>query len=108
MLALLETSGGFTAQFIDALRQAAAELPFESRLLMAFTDTNPDRIEETAGQLTPGETLLMSGRGLVRDCGAASLPSLIIIDRDGLVASVVVGFNNNLRSDVIQKMLLLQ
>ncbi len=108
VIAMLEAGGGFTEQFIADVRDALAELPFDARLILAFTDTNADHIESVAGTPAPGEEILMSGRGLARDCGAASLPSLLIVSTDGTVADAIVGFNNNLRSDVIQKMLILQ
>ena len=103
----MDPSTGFCADFMEAVREAVDELPFGADVIWAFTDTNIDRIEQLAGSSREGEHMLMSAKGLARDCGASSLPALIIVRQDGIVASVIVGFNNNLRSDVIQKMLLL-
>lgn len=109
LIAILDATTGFSKEFVEAVRGAVDELPFESDVIWAFTDNiyNIDKIEEVAGAERVGEHLLLSARGLARDCGATSLPVLIISRPDGTVASVIVGFNNNLRSDVIQKMLLL-
>ena len=107
VIAIMDPSTGFSADFMEAVRGAVDELPFGADVIWAFTDTNIDRIEQLAGSSREGEHMLMSAKGLARDCGASSLPALIIVRQDGVVASVIVGFNNNLRSDVIQKMLLL-
>lgn len=107
LIAIIDPSAGFTADFITALREAIDQLPYEAGLVMAFTGSNADRIEESTGAARPGEHLLMSARGLARDCGAASLPALIIVGTDAIVTDALVGYNNNLRQDVIQKMLLI-
>lgn len=107
LVAIIDSTTGFTAEFMEAVREAVEELPFESDIIWAFTDTNINRIEQIAGPSREGEHTLISARGLARDCGASSLPALIIVRQDGMVDSVIVGFNNNLCSDVIQKMLLL-
>ena len=107
IIALLDATLTFTPDAVAAIRSAVDQLPMDADVVWAFTDTNTDRIEQTGATPRQGETTLMSARGLARDCGASSLPVIIICREDGTVASVIVGFNNNLASDVIQKMLLL-
>ena len=93
---------------IAALRYAIDRLPYPADLIMAFTDNNVDIVEPVVGNIRPGEHLLMSAAALQRDCGAASLPAVIIADRSGLVTNVILGFNNDLAEDVIQKMALIK
>ena len=50
----------------------------------------------------------MSAAPLIRDCGAASLPTVILVGTDGIVKDVIIGYNNDLASDVIQKMAVVQ
>lgn len=107
IVALLDTSHGYTSSVVASLRSAIDALPYNADLIMAFVDKHVDAIEEDVPELRPGEHLLMSAKPLVRDCGAASLPAIILVDADGVVRNIVVGYNNNLASDVIQKMALI-
>lgn len=103
VIALLDPEGGFTAQFIEGVRQGVAQLPFAADIIWAFTGNHIDTIEALTGPSRPGETTLISARGLARDCGAATLPVALICSKDGKVADIIVGYNNNLAADVIQK-----
>lgn len=106
LLAILDPDGGFNIDYIEALRSAVSSLPIQADLIFAFTGTNADRIEEQTGS-NPSETVLMSGKGLARDCGVSSFPVALIVGKDGKVKDVVLGYNNNLSSDLIQKMALM-
>lgn len=108
IVALLDAEGGFTKESIDALRKAAALMPYQPDIIWAFTDNVPDRIESVITRPEPGEHLLMSARPLARDCGASSFPAFVIVGKDGIVKNVIVGFNKDLTSDVIQKMAVMQ
>lgn len=104
ILALMNSEQSFSTDMVSALRKAVDALPFGADLIMAFADSHVDGIEQAAGALREGEHLLMSARGLARDCGAASLPTVILVNKDGTVADVIIGYNNDIASDVIQKM----
>lgn len=106
IVALLEAGGSFTAATVEALRDAAARLPFNADIIWAFTDNLTDPIEEIIPGILPGEHLLKSARSLARDCGAADFPVVILTGSDGIVKNVIIGYNNDLASDVIQKMTL--
>lgn len=108
IVALLDAEGGFTADAVDALRDAASRMPYQPDIIWAFTDNVADRIESVILRPEPGEHLLMSARPLARDCGASSLPAFIIVDKNGIVKNVIVGFNKDLASDVIQKMAVME
>lgn len=107
VVALLDATQGFTPDIVAALRQAADALPYEADLIMAFVDKHVESIEAIVAELRPGEHLLMSATPLVRDCGAASLPAILTVDPMGTVRNVMLGFNNDLSSDVIQAMALI-
>lgn len=107
IVALLDASHSFTPEMIAALRSATDALPYNADLIMAFIDRHVDQIEEIVPSLRPGEHLLMGAKPLVRDCGAASLPAVILCNTQGIVENVILGFNNDLTSDVIQKMALI-
>lgn len=108
IIALLDAEGGFTPQSVTALRDAASRMPYQPDIIWAFTDKVADRVETVIPRPEPGEHLLMSARSLARDCGASTLPAFIIVGKDGIVKNVIVGFNNSLASDVIQKMAVME
>lgn len=104
IVALLEAGGNFTPATVEALRDAAARLTFDADIIWAFTDNLTDPIEEIIPSILPGEHLLKSARSLARDCGASAFPVVILTGSDGIVKNVIIGYNNDLTSDVIQKM----
>lgn len=106
VVALIDPASGFAGPTVDALRNAADNLPFNSDIIWAFTGNNVDEIEGIIPELRVGEHLLKSAKSLARDCGASSYPVIIITRKDGTVADVIIGFNKSLSSDVIQKMAL--
>ena len=107
IVALLDASHGFTKEMVKELRAAVDALPYNADLIMAFVNKHIDQIEETVPSIRPGEHLLMGAKPLARDCGAASLPAVILCDAQGTVKNVILGYNNDLASDVIQKMALI-
>lgn len=108
VVAILDASQGFTPQVVEDLRNAVSMMPVDAQLIMAFVDNVADRVEEITGPLRMDETILMNSRALARDCGAASLPAILLVDKDGVVQNVIIGFNKGLSSDVIQKMTLME
>lgn len=108
VLAIIDPTASFAAALVEELRSAAASSPFPLSLILAFASTNSDRIEEITGPLRAGEVILQSARGLARDFGAASLPSILIVDSSSKVTDVIVGYNNDIATSVIQKIALQQ
>lgn len=107
LLSIIDPNASFATEFISELRKVALYSPTPVNLVMAFTTNNADKIEEIAGTPQPGEAILQSARSLARDIGAAQLPALLIIEKNGIVNDIIVGFNNDLSSSVIQKIALI-
>ncbi len=91
---------------VDALRKALNESARESNLILAFTGSNLDRIEELTGLPAVNETFLISARSLARDCGTAIFPTILVAESSGKVSNVLLGFNNDLVQNVIQSLAL--
>lgn len=108
VIALMDASTGFAKEMVTDLRSAVGALPYEADIIWAFVNNNIDAIEAIVPSLLPGEHLLTSARSLARDCGASSLPVLIMAGTDGTVADVVLGYNKDIPTVVIQKMALIQ
>lgn len=107
IVALLDANHSFTPLTISSLRNAAASLPFETSLIIAFVNKHIGQIEQLIPKILSGETILMSATPLARDCGATSFPTMIICDKQGIVKKIIEGYNKSLTFDVIQLMALL-
>lgn len=105
---LVDPTAGFADATVKALREGIAALPYPAQTIWACVSTAPMAVEELIGEELPGEITLLNARSLVSDTGAASLPVVILVGRDGRVADVVLGYNNNLAEVVIQKMSILK
>ncbi len=107
ILAVIDPDASFAPKIVSELRQAANNSPAPVNLILAFTSNNADFIEEVAGTPAPGEAILQSARTLARDLGAAQLPAVLIMDKSATVRDIIVGYNNGMASNVIQKIALI-
>lgn len=108
VIALLDPSAGFNSEIVEAMRGAVDRLPSQTDVIWVFNSTNIDAIESVVPAIRPGEHLLMNGKSLARDCGAASLPVVIMADSGGKVKNVVLGFNKEIGNIVLQTMALVE
>lgn len=108
VFAVLDSSVGHTADVVADLRRAVAESPVPFDLVLAFTDNDAVRIGDIVGASQPGETVLTGARAMARDCGVTDTPSVIICGRDAIVSDVMIGRNNDMVSDVIQKVAMIR
>lgn len=107
LVVLIDASSSFAAPTVKDIRNAVDNLPVNADVIWAFVGTNIDEIEHIIPAVNPGEHLLINAKSLARDCGAGSYPVTIITRPDGIVSDVVLGYNNNLSSAVIQKVVLI-
>lgn len=108
LIVLLDDAVQTAPATVEAVRQAADRSPVNVDVIFAFTTNRADRAEEITGSLRPGEQLLVSARGMARDCGVTVTPTLIYVNRDGSVADVTLGYNKELSTVVIQKTTLMK
>ncbi len=107
IIVLLDPTAGFNSEIVNEVRSAVDNLPVQTDVIWVFNSTNLESIETIVPSIKEGEHLLMNGRSLVRDCGAASLPVLIMADSKGKVRNVTLGLNKDLGNIVLQTMALL-
>lgn len=104
IVAVLDASVGSTPEVIDAVRSAVGVLPMQIDVIWAFVNHRAEDVEAVMASIVPGETLLMHSGSVARDCGTASLtPVLIFVAPNGVVDDFIAGYNQNLRSLVIEK-----
>lgn len=107
VIAILDSDSDSTAETISVLREAAESLPTRIDILMAFVSNNAEKIKSLVGQTRPGEEVLMSARGLARECKISETPVILICDRNAIVKDLRSGFNNDIGDFVIKEMKLL-
>ena len=93
---------------INDVRTACDMIPASVSVIWVTPDKREDNLSSLLGSLRHDETALISAGSLVRDCGVALFPTIILADRSGKVRDVISGFNNDLGSIVIQKTMLIQ
>lgn len=103
VIVLLDAGVASTGATIEAIRNGLRTLPFATNIIWAFNTTDPTAAEDVVGKPEYGETLLISARPLVRDCGVTAFPCLLFVRRDSTIDSVHLGFNKELGSIVNQK-----
>lgn len=104
VVAILSADNAAAPLTVKALRQAAASMPREVGLIFVFIGSHIESIEGVTGALREGEVVLMSGKSLARNCGTSVYPTVLVAGSDGVVADVILGFNNSLADDVIQSL----
>lgn len=107
IVALLDPDTSFSNDIVRDLRTAVDSSSVPADVIWAVTTTNADKAEEITGRIRPGEHLLLNARSLVRDCGAASLPVVMLAGADGVVKNVLLGYNPDMPTIVLQSIALL-
>lgn len=107
LIVIVDPAKGFAAETVKAVRSAVDKMAYEPEVLWAVASTNADRAAELISRARSGEAVALNATGLARDCGAASLPVIVMCRPDGTVSDVVLGYNNDLSSVVMQKMSLI-
>ena len=108
LIAIIDPQVGSAKATVEALREVQNSMPRQVDLVLAFMGSNTDQVEEIVGQPEIGETDLISAKSLARDCGTGVYPTILVVDTKGIVANVLLGFNNSLVQDVIQSLALVK
>ena len=106
LIVIIDPASTFARATVNDIRKSIEALPYNADVIWAFVSTNTDIIDEIIPQPLMGEHILMNAKSLARDCGVSSYPVSIIVGTDGVVDDVILGYNNELTSVVIQKMAL--
>lgn len=108
VLAIIDPANDSAGATVTALRKAQEAMPREVLLIFAFMGSNTDIVEEVAGTPAAGEYDLISAKSLARDCGTSVFPTIMVVDSEGTVTNVMLGFNNSIGNDVIQSLALVK
>lgn len=109
IIAFVDESVGSTPDVLKQTRKALDAVPMTVQMVWVFLSNRQDDIAELFGpDDLIAETVLYSGRTVVKDFGITETPSFIFVDRSGKVNDVHTGFNKDLTDIVIQKTTLLK
>lgn len=103
VLAILDADVEDCAETVAMLRRAVDSAPVAAQLILAFTGGHADAVAGITGTPRADEVVLTGARGLARDCGATSTPTIVVCGRDGVVKNVHNGRNKDLASVVMQE-----
>ncbi len=104
VIAIIDPEADSASATVSGLRKAVSDSMTDAVLILAFTGSDTDRIDEIAGTSSEKESLLISARSLARDCGTEVFPTVIVADRWGKVTDVILGVNRNMVSSVIESL----
>lgn len=99
---LFDPEGTLSPRLVSSVRKAIDRLPSDAGVIWACTPKSPDSATEAIGSERPGETTLTGAATLAAQCGAASLPVVMICDGNGCIRNLIIGMNKSLETDVIQ------
>lgn len=102
IVVLLESETTLSPQLVADIRGAIDCCPIDADVIWACAEHNPDSAADLIGSLRRGESAVIGAKSLAADCGAASLPVILVCRPDGTVANLAIGLNKNIRTDVIQ------
>ena len=103
LLVFLDPEGDTNPRTIAEIRKARDMMPRSVDVMFAIMGSDRDGASELIGRPLPGEQILMSAQSLARNCGVTSTPSIIIVNEEGTVKDVIIGFNKALSTNVIEK-----
>lgn len=103
LVVFIDPSVATAAETIRQIREAQQMMPRSIDVIYTILGSDRDGALELTGQIQPGEQLLMSAQSLARNCGVTSTPSIIIVNQQGIVKDIIIGFNKALSTSVIEK-----
>lgn len=108
VIVVLDPSVASTAATIADIRNSVGVLPYSVDIMWAFISNNVETIENLLGGNIPGETAVMSARALTRDSGITTYPTILFVNRNGIIGDIQLGYNKTLPEIVMQKTALLK
>lgn len=107
VIVFVDESVSSTPATVKAVREGVASMPFAGAIIWITLSSRADDIDAVLpGGVQQGEILLTGGRNVLREFGVTEMPSVVVANPAGLVSDVIVGFNKDLASDVVEKVAL--
>lgn len=107
IIVFLEVGNGLNKDLIAAVRDAVKNSVVPLDVLWIYNNKNIDAITEEMPDTREDEFALIGGKSFATDCGVTGFPTLIFVDKKGIVKDVQLGFNKDMKNVVIQKIALM-
>lgn len=111
IVVMLDPEATLARATVAAVRTAQQRMPRNATILWAATGNDLTAIAHLLLPLPADdadEVALIAAESLARDCGAALLPTVILVDTDGQVADVAIGYSPTLAATLAAKVALLR
>lgn len=106
LIVFLSLGEGNPAETIAQVRQAVAEAPLAVDVIYAFTDNDFNATDSLFPETLEGETVLLSAKSMARDLGVTTTPTLLFVNKNGVVKAVLVGSSAHLKNSLLQNIML--
>lgn len=103
IIVFIDPSVATAGQTVSEIRKAQDMMPRSIEVIYTFMGSDREGAREIIGKTLPGEQVLMSAQSLARNCGVTSTPSIVIVNEEGIVKDIIIGFNKALSTSVIEK-----
>ncbi|MEG2243191.1 MAG: hypothetical protein RSC87_06875 [Muribaculaceae bacterium] len=103
IVVFLDCAGGMTTETITEVRDAIEALPIVANVIWTFMGNNLDDIWVVMPSTKIDEYALIGARKFASECGVTGCPTLLFVSNDGIVRDTIIGYNNDIKNLVIQK-----
>lgn len=102
IIVFIESGAGLNEYTISQIRQGVDQCAFPSQLIWIYSGRNLDAIYEEIGRAADDEILLLGGKRAATKLGITGYPTILFVNKKGIVSNISIGTNNDLKSIVIQ------
>ena len=105
MIVFLRVGDGVSAETINAVRRASVEAPLVTETLWVFLDKNMSAVIDIMGETVDDCVTLFNAEQFAMQCGITSTPTMLLVDKKGVIRSVMTGYSPKMKSELIQRIL---
>lgn len=105
MLVFLREGDGVNDETIIAVKKAASDVPMVTEIVWIFMGKNVGVVMDSMNGHPDDYTTLFNGERFAVQCGITSMPTVVLVDRNGVVESVSIGYSPKLKADLMQRVI---
>ena len=102
LIAVIDPNATSTAADIEAVRRACGSTTAPIDIIWAVNSRHTDTIETLFSPANGNETILIGANSIIKNCGITDLPTIILVNNEGIIKSAGTAANKNLTEIVIQ------
>ncbi len=102
LVAFLNSNESMSTETVKMISNALNDLPFQVLSLSLYTDKDTEHIKHIMGNTADDYTVLFNAQRLATQCGITNEPTILIVDKNGIIRNAIIGFSNNLKDEITQ------